>query len=274
MDFQAIMQEWLKSLVVFLPKIISAIVIFVGTIYGAGFIAKSVKKFSEKKITSPELLQLIYRITRWAILAIGTIVALDQVNFNVTGFIAGLGVAGFTIGFALQDIAKNFISGLLLLYRQPFVLGDAVKVSTFTGTVHQINIRDTVIETFDGELVIIPNTEVFENPIVNYTHTLLRRQSVTIGLGYEEDIDEAKSIFLQTINAVQGVKDAPAPSIYVDDLGESVVVLKAYYWSNQKDNNLFEVQSRVITAIKNTADEKGIHLPYPIQTIRLEKGGE
>lgn len=272
MDFQTILQEWLKSLVDFLPKIIAAIVIFIGTVYGAGLIARSVKKFSEKKIESPELLQLIYRVTRWAILIVGTVVALDQVNFDVTGFIAGLGVAGFTIGFALQDIAKNFISGLLLLYRQPFVLGDAVKVSTFTGTVNQINIRDTVIKTFDGELVIIPNTEVFENPIVNYTHTLLRRQSVTIGLGYEEDIDEAKAIFLQTIDAVEGVKDDPAPSIYVDDLGDSVVVLKAYYWSNQKDNNLLEIQSQVITAIKNVAEEKGINLPYPIQTIRLEKG--
>ncbi len=108
MDFQTILQGWFTSFIDFFPKIVAALVIFLLTIVGAGFAAKSVKKLSARKIKSPELLQLIFRITRWTILVIGTIVALDQVNFNVTGFIAGLGVAGFTIGFALQDIAKNF----------------------------------------------------------------------------------------------------------------------------------------------------------------------
>lgn len=271
MDFQTILQEWLKSFIDFLPKIIAAVVIFLVTVVGASFVAKSVKKFSARKIESPELLQLVFRITRWTLMIIGTIVALDQVNFDVTGFIAGLGVAGFTIGFALQDIAKNFISGLLLLYRQPFVIGDAVKVSTFTGTVSQINIRDTVIKTFDGELVIIPNTEVFENPIVNYTHTLLRRQSVTIGLGYEEDVDRAKDVFMAAIQGVEGVQAEPAPSVYVKNLGESALTMVAYYWANQKDRNLLEVQSQVITAIKVSSEQNGINLPYPIQTIRLER---
>lgn len=274
MDFQSIFQGWLQSFVEFLPKIIAALVIFLATLVGASFVAKSVKKFSARKIDNPELLQLIFRVTRWTLLIIGTIVALDQVNFDVTGFIAGLGVAGFTIGFALQDISKNFISGLLLLYRQPFQIGDAVKVSTFTGTIEKINIRDTEIKTYDGELVIIPNTEVFENPIVNYTHTLLRRQSVTIGLGYEEDVDQAKAAFMAAIKSVEGVQNAPAPTIYADNLGESALTMKAYFWTNQKERNLFEVQSQVITAIKVASEQNGINLPYPIQTVRLEKSGE
>lgn len=271
MDFQTILQDWFTSFIDFFPKIVAALVIFIVTIVGAGFAAKSVKKLSARKIQSPELLQLIFRITRWTILVIGTIVALDQVNFNVTGFIAGLGVAGFTIGFALQDIAKNFISGLLLLYRQPFVIGDAVKISTFTGIITEINIRDTVLKTYDGELVIIPNQEVFENPIVNYTHTKLRRQSVRIGLGYEEDSDRAIDIFLNAVKNAEGVEPTPAPSIYVSDLGESALILKTYYWCDQKDGNILDVQSKVITAIKKTAETNGIILPYPIQTIRLER---
>ena len=271
MDFQTIFQGWLTSFIDFFPKIVAALVIFIVTLVGSGFIAKSVRKFSARKLTSPELLQLIFRVTRWTLLIIGTIVALDQVNFNVTGFIAGLGVAGFTIGFALQDIAKNFISGLLLLYRQPFVIGDAVKISTFTGIISEINIRDTVLKTYDGELVIIPNQEVFENPIVNYTHTKLRRQSVTIGLGYQEDSDRATEVFLKAIKNVAGVEDTPAPTIYVSDLGNSALILKAYYWADQKDENLFEVQSQVISAINKASKENGITLPYPIQTIRIER---
>lgn len=271
MDFETILQNWFTSFIDFFPKIVAALVIFIITIVGAGFVAKSVRKFSSRKIKSPELLQLIFRVTRWTLLIVGTIVALDQVNFNVTGFIAGLGVAGFTIGFALQDIAKNFISGLLLLYRQPFIIGDAVKISTFTGIIAEINIRDTVLKTYDGELVIIPNQEVFENPIVNYTHTKLRRQSVTIGLGYEEDSDQAVEIFLQAVLAAEGVEKSPAPSIYVSDLGESALILKAYYWCDQKDENILDVQSKVITAIKKASENNGINLPYPIQTVRVEK---
>jgi small-conductance mechanosensitive channel len=213
-------------------------------------------------------------VTRWTLLIIGTIVALDQVDFDVTGFIAGLGVAGFTIGFALQDISKNFISGLLLLYRQPFQIGDAVKISTFKGTVDKINIRDTEIMTYDGELVIIPNTEVFENPIVNYTHTPMRRQSITIGLGYEEDVDRAKTAFMAAIKSVDGVQKEPEPTIYVDNMGDSTLVMKAYFWTNQKERNIFEVQSQVITAIKVVSEQNGINLPYPIQTVRLEKVGK
>jgi len=271
MDFQSILQSWFTSFIDFFPKIVAALVIFLITIVGAGFVAKSVKKYSAKRIKSPELLQLIFRITRWTLLIVGTVVALDQVNFNVTGFIAGLGVAGFTIGFALQDMAKNFISGLLLLYRQPFIIDDAVKISTFTGLITEINIRDTVLKTYDGETVIIPNQEVFENPIVNYTHTKLRRQQVTIGLGYEEDSDKAQNIFLKVVQGVEGVEQDPVPSIYVSELGNSALILKVYYWTDQKENNIFDVQSRVITAIKKASDDNRINLPYPIQTIRLEK---
>lgn len=271
MDFQSILQGWLTSFIDFFPKIVAALVIFLVTVVGAGFVAKSAKKLSARRIKSPELLQLIFRVTRWTLLIIGTVVALDQVNFNVTGFIAGLGVAGFTIGFALQDIAKNFISGLLLLYRQPFIIGDAVKISTFTGVITEINIRDTVLKTYDGELVIIPNQEVFENPIVNYTHTKLRRQQVTIGLGYEEDSEKARELFLNAVQGVEGVEQTPAPSIYVSELGESALIMKVYYWCDQKEENVFDVKSQVITAIKLISEENGINLPYPIQTIRLEK---
>jgi small-conductance mechanosensitive channel len=128
--------------------------------------------------------------------------------------------------------------------------------------------------TYDGELVIIPNTEVFENPIVNYTHTPMRRQSITIGLGYEEDVDRAKTAFMAAIKSVDGVQKEPEPTIYVDNMGDSTLVMKAYFWTNQKERNIFEVQSQVITAIKVVSEQNGINLPYPIQTVRLEKVGK
>jgi small conductance mechanosensitive channel len=269
MDFQQILQDWLTSFLENLPKIISAIVIFIVTLLGSGYVAKWVKQVSEKKITSEETLQLVSRIVRWTVLVFGTVMALNQVSFDITGFIAGLGVAGFTIGFALQDIAKNFVSGLLLLYRQPFNLGEVVMISDYLGEVKEINVRDTVIETLEGELVIIPNRDVFENPIINYTHTRLKRRTIMIGLGYEEDADRAMEIFLNTIKSVPGVESEPAPSIRADELGESTLTLSALFWVDQKKSDLFGVHSDVVKAIKKASEEHGINLPYPVQTVLL-----
>lgn len=270
LNFQEVLQAWLTSFLNFLPNIISAIVIFILTVWAANALAKAVRKISRKRIESEEVTQLIARIVRWSLLAIGTVVALGQVNFNVTGFIAGLGVAGFTIGFALQDIAKNFISGLMLLYRQPFNLGDWVKVSDYSGSVEDINVRDTVIRTKDGELVIIPNKDVFEAPIINYTHSALRRQTVMIGLGYEEDSERAITAFLDAIRAVPGVEQDPEPVIRAEALGESALTLAASFWVNQNKANILDVHSEAVKAIKRAADQSRINLPYPIQIVHLE----
>lgn len=271
MDFQAAFQEWLTSFLQYLPKLISGIIIFLATLIGAGFVAKWVKKLAGKKIQNIEMLQLIFLVTRWSVIIMGTIIALDQVDFDVTGFIAGLGVVGFTIGFALQDIAKNFVSGLLLLYRQPFNLGEMVSVSDYLGKVKEINVRDTVIETLDGELVIIPNREVFENPIMNYTHTRFRRASFKIGLGYEEDVDRAISLFFDTIKSIPGVASDPGPTLRADELGDSALILSAFFWVDQKENDLFDVQSEVMKAIIKASEEHKINLPYPVQTVLLKK---
>lgn len=270
MGIQQAFEDWFTSLVQFLPKLVSGIIIFIITVIASGFIAKWVHRLVQYKISNKEMLRLIFLLTRWSVLVAGTILALSQVNFDVTGFIAGLGVAGFTIGFALQDIAKNFISGLMLLYRQPFSIGDYVKVSDFGGTVKDINVRDTVVETLDGEFVIIPNKTVFENPIVNYTHSQLRRGSVAIGLGYNENEDQVSKIFLDVIRNVPGVEQDPEPLIRADALGDSALMLKALFWVDQQANSLLNVQSDVVTAIKKASDEHNINLPYPIQTVLLK----
>jgi len=274
MDLQAAFQDYLTSFLQYLPKLVAGIVIFLGTLIGANFVAKWIKKLVGTKIDNVEILQLIFLMTRWSVIIMGTIFALDQVDFDVTGFIAGLGVVGFTIGFALQDIAKNFISGLLLLYRQPFNLGERVRIADYFGEVKEINVRDTVIETLDGELVIIPNREVFENPIVNFTHTRFRRRDVMIGLGYEEDADRAMKIFLDTIRSVPGVESDPGPTIRAEELGDSAMIIRALFWVDQQTNDLLEVHSKVVTAIKVSAEENNINLPYPVQTVLLRNLGD
>jgi small conductance mechanosensitive channel len=271
MELQTIFQEWLTSFLLFLPKLIAGLVIFILSLIGAGFLANAVKKMIEPRIKSEEVQNLIRQIVQWTIVVIGTVVALDQVDFNVTGFVAGLGIAGFTIGFALQDIARNFISGLILLYRQPFTIGEIIEVSGHTGTVKMINIRDTEIQTLDGDLVIIPNNRVFENPIINLSASRLRRRMVQIRLGYEEDVDRAMDIFLGAIQAVSGVEIEPAPMIQAMSMDDSNLSLTAFYWVNQKENSPLRVHSEVLKAINRASHEHLINLPYPIQTVLVQQ---
>ncbi len=254
----------------FIPNLITALVTFAASLLLSGFAAQWVRQAVKVKIRDRETLYLLSRLTRWSVLILGTVVALGQVNFDVTGFIAGLGIAGVTVGFALQDIARNFVAGIILLIRQPFDIGDAVEVGGYAGSVLDITTRDTVLKTWDGEMVILPNIDVFTSAITNYSKLPHRRRTVYIGLGYEEDVGQATRVFLDAIRSVEGVLDAPPPSLLAEELGDSTLTLAARFWVNQETHSLFDVHSEVVRAIKEIAQEKEIDLPYPIQTVRLE----
>ena len=271
MDIGAPFEDLLQEFLLFIPNLIAALITFAISILLSGMAYRWIRRSWKKRLKDPETLRLIARILRWSIIVLGTMIALDQVNFDVTGFMAGLGIAGITIGFALQDIARNFVAGILLLVRQPFDIGDAVKVNGYSGTVLDITTRDTVLKTWDGEMVIMPNIDVFTNPIINYSELPHRRRTVTIGLGYGEDIDRAKALFLETMEGVDGVADEPPPEVLAEEMGASALTIAARFWVNQKTHGLFDVHSDVVQAITEAAEKAGIDLPYPIQTVRLEK---
>jgi small-conductance mechanosensitive channel len=232
--------------------------------------ARWIRRTASASIDDEETVILLARLIRWAVIVAGTVLALDQVDFDVTGFVAGLGIAGLTIGFALQDITRNFIAGLILLVRQPFEIGDAVEAAGQSGTVLSVTTRDTVLKTWDGETVILPNLEVFSKPIINYSALPNRRRTVRIGLGYEEDVGQASEVFLEAIRSVDGVLEEPAPTVHAMNLGDSTLGLDARFWVNQETHGLFDVHSSVVRTIKEVAEREGIELPYPIQTVLLE----
>ena len=266
------LQEILQNTLNMLPHLIAAVVTFIITLLLSGIAARWVKQTLKLKQENPELTTLLSRLARWAVLITGTMLSLDQIDFDITSFLASLGIAGFTIGFALQDIARNFVSGILLLIRQPFEIGDAVQVAgTYSGQILDINIRDLVLKTWDGELVIIPNLDVFSNPIINYSEQTDRRRTIHIGIGYGQDISAAMQVFRKTIQETPGVLAEPTPTILAEELGDSAVTLATHFWVNQKTHGLFDVHSNVVLAINAAAEAANIDLPYPTQTVRLEQ---
>jgi small-conductance mechanosensitive channel len=249
--------------------LISGLALFLVSLGAASVLGRLVGLAVENRDGPEEIEVLLRRLTKWAIIALGTVAALQQVDFDVTSFVAGLGVIGFALGFAFQDIAKNFIAGILLLLQQPFCIDEVIRIRDFTGTVTDISVRATTIKTFDGLEVVIPNADVYTSTIVNLSTYAVRRRTFSIVLGYEEDVDRARVVFQEALASVPGVMSEPAPKIVCSNLADSGMELTVYYWFTAGEADFFEMSSGAIQAVKEVAERENINLPYPTQTVRL-----
>ena len=251
------------------PGLVAAILIFVASLVVARVAARAVGRASVK--ADAGIRSLLSRLVTVATVGVGAIVALDQVGVNVAGLVAGLGVLGFTLGFALQDIGKNLVAGILLLIQRPFEIGDIIEVAGYEGTVTNIDIRATSIKTYDGLQVIIPNADVHSNPITNYSAFSARRGHLAVTVSYEEDLPRTLEVLLRAVRAVEGVLDDPAPAVRGASLGSSGVEVETYFWIDQAESSILEVTSRAVMALNEAAARQGLNLPYPIQTVRLRQ---
>jgi small conductance mechanosensitive channel len=273
LDFSAQLDRLLQELFLFIPNLITAIIIFLVTLYLGSLAARAVRNALARRRppVDPELSMLLARLTRWTTLIIGTIWALNQVNFNVTGFVAGLGIVGFTIGFALKDVAENFVAGILLLIQQPFDIGDAIEVNGYGGVVTDIKVRDTTMRTWDGLLVIIPNAAVYTNAITNFTKVETRRIGLAVGVGYETDLQQAHDIMLEVVANLPGViKDDPAPVVVFGEFGDSSINSTVYFWFDTQEAGYWPTLDGAVKGIKAAFEKEGINIPFPIRTVYLE----
>jgi small-conductance mechanosensitive channel len=269
----ASIETLIAELILFIPNLIVAILIFLLTLYLAGLAARTVTAAMRRRGLDLELTLLLSRLARWTLMVLGTVWALSEVNFDVTGFAAGLGILGFTLGFALKDIAENFVAGILLLWQQPFDIGDDVIVGGYGGKVTDIQIRATTIQTWDGLLVIIPNAEVYSNAITNYSKIHQRRLELVIGVGYETDLPQAHNLMIEVVSALPGViTDDPAPTVIFNEFGESSINGTLYYWVKTEETAFFDAIDGAVKGIKIAFDRAGIKIPYPIRTIYMHQG--
>lgn len=252
----------------FLPRLGAAALILLATYLLSRWLTRLLRNSMERGQRDPELIVLLEMLTRLGILAVGIIIALEQIapgRFNT--LIAGLGIGGIAIGFGLQDIVKNFISGILILLQQPFEIGDSIEVSDFGGTVLNISVRSTELKTWDGRIVIIPNGDVYSSSVVNYSKSVHRRVSVTVGVGNDSDLDKVARITHQVIAGLPGVLVDPPPSVTFRNFGESSIDFTLLFWTDTMQVGINDAQDAVIKALKETFDREGIDLPYPTLSI-------
>ncbi len=210
------------------------------------------------------------KVAGWLLLGLVVLLAITVTFPSVkpVDMLAGLGFFSVAVGFAFQDILENTLSGVLLLFRQPFQNGDQIEVEGLTGTVEGITIRETRIKSFGGELIVIPNRDVYKNAIVVATHYEQRRQSFVVGIAYENDIESARRAIVDTLELIDGVDADPAPVAFVEELGASTVNITALFWADSRRFDARRMRATAMQAVKERLDEDGIEMPCDIVALQ------
>lgn len=214
--------------------------------------------------------RVMSKIAGWVVLFVVVLIAMTITFPSVkpVDVLAGLGFFSVAIGFAFQDILENTLAGVLLLFRQPFAAGDQIEVSEQIGTVEGITIRETRLTTFDGQLVIIPNRDVYKNVIRVQTANPLLRSDFLVGIAYENDAGEAERVMMEALREVDGVAAEPAPMVLVTNLGVSTIDLQVRIWSPSRQLERLGVVDRAIRACKRALDDAGIEMPADIVALQ------
>ncbi len=254
-----------------LPNLITALVLIVLTYYGVSLVRKLVTTGVERWVYSPSLRSLIVQISvagAWIIGSLAASVALfpDLELGDIIGF---LGLGSVAVGFAFQDIFKNFLAGILLLLNEPFRIQDQIIVDQFEGTVEAISIRSTQLRTYQGERVVIPNSIVFTSPVQVLTDQAYRRTDLAIGVDYNTPLAKAVEIFANTVPDVDGVLRTPEPIVDVVGFGDSSIDFIVRYWTKPQRKEVNRVMTQMMIALKRACDASNIVIPYPIRTVYM-----
>lgn len=211
------------------------------------------------------LRQFFAKIARYGILILVVIMVLGQFGVQTASIIAAIGAIGLAIGLALQGTLQNIAAGIMLLALRPFRVGEYVEVGAVAGTIEDIGLFATRLRAVDGIYVLAPNSTLWNQPVRNFNRNKVRRNDITVGIGYEDDIDLAHDVLLKMAAADSRVRGDPAPAAFVAALGDSAVSVTLRYWTS--DGDFFATKLALTKRAKETFDEKGISIPFPQQEV-------
>ncbi|MDQ2686926.1 MAG: mechanosensitive ion channel family protein [Armatimonadota bacterium] len=268
------LQSTLHRIVSFVPRLLVALLLLL-LFWGVATLARRIARKSLERVQHiPWAVRLlIVRSIYLGTLFIGILVALAAANINVTTLIASLGVAGFALGFALKDILENFIAGILLLFARPFEMNDQVSLGEFEGTVTDIQIRTTSLRTYDGELVVIPNSHVYTNPVVNHTRLGKRRYTVNFDTSLTADAATVEREALDTVKDNEDVSVDPNPFVRITsvDSGNDVLSWRLYYWAEPTKAIEVATTSHVLRRIKEKLYDAGVPTPTSTSATIIQR---
>ncbi len=269
---QDLMDKLLQALLTGLPNVVIALAILLISLYSARLVSKLLARLLQNRHAPADIAHLLAQATFWAIAIIGLITALQRF-FDVTAFLAGLGILGFAVGFGLQDITKNFAAGIVLLLQHPFRVGEVISVAGFDGTVLGIDLRTTELKTVDGRIVTLPNADILTHPIINYTRAYYRRVDFSLKLPQDLEPEAARRLILGVIRSVKGFIAEPAPRVIFHTMSGSALELTTYFWIDTSINNPPEAKDAALVQTQSALSAAGIEIPREVQMVYFEREG-
>lgn len=262
-----------KDFIEHMPYLIAGVLVLFLTWGVASLFSKLGNRlFQSKKIRS-SFKELIIRLITIAIWIGGLLLAamIWFPGLTPTKALGGLGIVSIAIGFAFQDMFANFFAGILLLWRFPFENGDFIECQGITGKVESVNVRMTEIRLTTGELVLVPNSTLFKNPVNVLTNKPFRRITVITGVAYGENISESVAVIQKAVNGCSTVELSKPVEIFPQAFGESSIDIEVTWWTGNKPVDIRRSRGEVVTAVKNALDEAGIEIPFPYRTLTFKE---
>lgn len=271
-------ESWIRTMIIMLPNFVVAVLVVIIGIFVARLVRKLIGKTMSKMTRHKALLSLITTTVHIAIILVFCFIALNLLNLDTTvnSILAGAGILGLALGFAFQDIMANFMSGVIMAIRRPFEEGDLINSQDHKGVVVKLNLRATILRSLQGQILIVPNKEVFENTIINYNTLGRRRIDLECGVSYGDDLEKVRKLTLDAVKSINTVLKDQDISLYFTEFGDSSINFVVRFWvSFKKQPDYLTAKSEAIMAIKKIYDENDIMIPFPIRTLDFGiKGGE
>lgn len=266
-DFGDIAKEYAKKFIDYLPTLIGAILLLIVGLWVIKLIAKYLEKFFEKKDYDKTLELFTLNAIRWSLKILLFVLVITQLGVESASLVAAIGAAGLAIGLALQGSLANLAGGVLIIVLKPFKIGDWIEASGASGSVVEISLFYTKINTFGNQRVVIPNGDLSNNNITNYSYNATRRENLSFGISYDDDIKKAKEVLTNLVKEQKDILEDPAPQIIVAELGDNSVNFSVRYFA---PNSVFwDLHWYMIEEGKIRLEEAGMTIPYPQRDVYL-----
>jgi small conductance mechanosensitive channel len=267
MDFSNLLGKVYELLTIYGMKVVAAIIIFIVGRWVARGVSNLIRRVMKKSKTDETLVSFVGNLSYVALLAFVIIATLNQLGIQTASFIAVLAAAGLAIGLALQGSLGNFAAGVLMIIFKPFKVGHYIEGAGVAGTVEDVQIFSTQLKTPDNKTIIVPNSKIMGDNITNYSMKGTRRVDFVFGIGYGDDIDNARQVIERIINQDERVLKDPAPMVAVSELADSSVNFAVRAWTNGGDYWPFYYDTT--EKVKKQFDAEGISIPFPQRDVHV-----
>lgn len=265
-SFWGMISEWLTAYSI---NLLAAIIVLLAGRWLAKKVAELLNLFLTRSKVDATLVGFLQKITYYTLLVLVVFAAAEQLGINTTSFLTIIAAAGLAVGLALKDSLANFAAGVMLILFRPFRVGDVVEAAGVTGSVEAISIFNTIMQTPDNRMVIVPNGKIINDVITNVTANPIRRIDLVIGVSYEDHLGRAREVVAGLLAEDARILKEPAATIAVDELADNGVHLAVRPWVNRDD--YLEVRGDLLEKIKTAFDQAGLTIPYPKRDVNLRQ---